>query len=695
MSADRETNNCYTPWNVTLQNPLHVKWEGEDRNTDVLIVVKPDIGETRTLLTGCKNQSETTIFNERELRIGPLCSNTTHWVTAGLVCEDKSVVQTWTFPIQTDYVEAPSNVTVVAVTNTSVKLEWSKPYSDAQITVYHVWKTKTDFSVEDIYHTVSNIYDFGSLIPYTEYSFLIRAKTDTTFGPWSETVRKRTKIGVPSVPIGLTAVNATENSILVSWNAPVPANGPSLEYVVAWGARGAENILVPVKNETEYFADGLKPYTEYVFQVAASTSAGSGPYTKKLLVRTQIGLPSKPVNLTETHVTNTSITIGWDSPEFPNGPILDYVIQFSENSNGSVSKMETKENSITLQNLKAYTLYHIRVGARTDAGLGLFTEDLEVQTGIGVPGLPTNISPASNATSISLIWERPELVPGVLLDYQVSWGVRGTPASLVIVDSSTHHYNAVGLRPYTEYHFEIAARTEAGAGKAETLTLRTDIAAPSSPRELTAAEIHDTSILLKWLPPEHPNGPDLVYTVKWVDLGNNSAYLETNFTSLSVANLKPSTTYSIAIIASTPAGNGTWSQILSATTHEKRHTKSPHFVLALVLGIMLPLLVILLIIGFIIARRKGIFDDFRPRSREPSQEMQITRPTIQMIPNDKTVRSFTIHDFLQKVNTITRYGQAGFLQEFEELKKESSQHPTNAAKIEENLTKNRWVKILA
>ncbi|GBL94852.1 Receptor-type tyrosine-protein phosphatase eta [Araneus ventricosus] len=780
-------NNCFTPWNVTLQNPLHVKWDGEDRNTDVRIVVKPDVGENSKWINGCREQSENTTFSVRELRIEPLCANTTHWLTAGLVCEDNSIVGTRTFTIQTDYVEAPFNVTIDAVTNTSIKIGWKEPYSDAQITVYHVWKTKTDFAVENIYHTVPNFYEFGSLIPYTEYSFVVRAKTDTTFGPWSETVRERTKVGVPfmptgltadavtnssivvrwnepvpskgpilsyeikwgkesgtqvievvkstfykidylyayteysiqvkatteagsgpwssvlsvltaigipSVPTNLTALNTTENSILVSWNAPEPANGPSLEYVVSWGDTGATSIQVSVKNETEYLADGLKPYTEYVFQVAASTSAGFGPYTKKILVRTQIGLPSEPVNLTETHVTNTSIAIEWGSPELPNGPILDYVIQFLEYPNGSISEMETKENSTTLRNLKAYTLYIIRVGARTEAGLGPFAENLEVQTGVGVPGLPTNISCAVNATSITLIWERPEIVPGVLLDYQVSWGVRGTPVSLVVMDSSTHHYDAVGLRPYTEYQFEIAARTEAGAGKAETLTLRTDIADPSSPRELTVVETHETSILLKWLPPEHPNGPDLIYSVKWVDPANNSENLETNSTSCSVTKLKPSTNYSIAIIARTKAGDGPWSPILSVTTHEKRHTKNPHFVLAMVLGIMLPLLIILLIVGFIIARRKGIFDDFRPRSREPSQEMQPPRPTIQMVPNDKIARSFTVHNFLQKVNPITRYGQAGFLQEFEELKRESPQHPTNAAKIEENLTKNRWVKIL-
>ncbi|XP_055950621.1 receptor-type tyrosine-protein phosphatase F-like [Argiope bruennichi] len=786
----QETATCNTPWNITFQNSLYVKWDGADRTVDVQITVKPDTGENKDDTTGCNEQSHLTSFNIKKLLIDPLCSNKTHWLEAGLICEDKRLVQIKKLTIQTDYVETPYNVTILGVTNTSIKIGWDKPYSDAQITAYEVMEFKTkDFKLGDVYHTPTNFFEMFSLRPYTEYFFTVRARTATTHGSWSEIVSERTAVGVPFVPTGLIAdkvtnttivvkwnepdpfngpilsyeikwrkeldnvsidsqsvnsttfkiddldpyteyaiqvkasteagsgpwssvlsvltdvgipsvptnliaLNTTENSIFISWNEPELANGPSLEYVVSWAMRGAEINQALIKNGTEYLANNLKPYNEYMFQVAAVTSAGFGPYTKPLLVWTMIGLPSAPINLTEKHVTNTSITIEWDCPEFPNGPILDYVVQFLESPNGTLMEKNITENSTILENLKPYTLYTIRVAARTETGIGSFTEDLEVQTGVGVPGLPINISAVINATSIILDWDRPEIVPGILMDYQVTWGIRGTPTSLVVIDSNTHHYDAVGLRPYTDYHFEIAARTEAGAGIAETLAIRTGIAAPSSPRKLSVSEKHDSSIHLNWIPPEHPNGPDLIYRVEWIDMANNSAVMETNSTSCAVTSLNPSTNYSIAVMAMTRAAEGPWSESLSVTTNEKRHTRNPHFVLALVLGIMLPLLTILLIVGFIIAKRKGLFDDFRQRSRESSQEMVPQRPTIEMVSNEKIARSFTVHNFIQKVNTITRYGKSGFLQEFEELKRESSEHSTNAAKIEENLIKNRWVKIL-
>ncbi|KAF8774127.1 Receptor-type tyrosine-protein phosphatase eta like protein [Argiope bruennichi] len=596
----QETATCNTPWNITFQNSLYVKWDGADRTVDVQITVKPDTGENKDDTTGCNEQSHLTSFNIKKLLIDPLCSNKTHWLEAGLICEDKRLVQIKKLTIQTDYVETPYNVTILGLFNCDC---------------------------------VSK----GKLCAPPYYARLHQC-----------------------TPAGKAMYNNQSVICLLEVE-------PELSNVPFAGLCG---VL------------GLCP---------GASRSGNIPIGSHQMGKQ---MPSAPINLTEKHVTNTSITIEWDCPEFPNGPILDYVVQFLESPNGTLMEKNITENSTILENLKPYTLYTIRVAARTETGIGSFTEDLEVQTGVGVPGLPINISAVINATSIILDWDRPEIVPGILMDYQVTWGIRGTPTSLVVIDSNTHHYDAVGLRPYTDYHFEIAARTEAGAGIAETLAIRTGIAAPSSPRKLSVSEKHDSSIHLNWIPPEHPNGPDLIYRVEWIDMANNSAVMETNSTSCAVTSLNPSTNYSIAVMAMTRAAEGPWSESLSVTTNEKRHTRNPHFVLALVLGIMLPLLTILLIVGFIIAKRKGLFDDFRQRSRESSQEMVPQRPTIEMVSNEKIARSFTVHNFIQKVNTITRYGKSGFLQEFEELKRESSEHSTNAAKIEENLIKNRWVKIL-
>ncbi|GFU32442.1 receptor-type tyrosine-protein phosphatase S, partial [Nephila pilipes] len=284
----------------------------------------------------------------------------------------------------------------------------------------------------------------------------------------------------PSVPTELVATNTTSRSILLSWKAPDPANGPSLEYVLSWGVRGSAISQVLVIG-TEFLADSLIPHTEYAFQVAAKTSAGLGPNSKRLLVWTKIDVPTQPLNLTTVEVTNTSITIEWESPEYHNGPILAYIIQYFESSNetfnntGNVIIKETTENNTTLEPLKPNTVYIIQVCARTEAGTGPYSDELEVQTDVGIPGPLREVTTKVNATSIILTWQRPDHVPGTLLDYLLTWGVEGTPESMVIIKNEFLHYDAVGLRPYTEYSFRLAARTEAGAGSAEVISLRTGI----------------------------------------------------------------------------------------------------------------------------------------------------------------------------------------------------------------------------
>ncbi|GFU27254.1 hypothetical protein NPIL_237971, partial [Nephila pilipes] len=92
---------------------------------------------------------------------------------------------------------APSNLSSAAITNISITLEWDAPsYSEKPIIAYQIRKSKIDyFETADIYHTSTTTYTLGGLIPNTRYYFEVRASTETTVGPWSETVSHQTKVG--------------------------------------------------------------------------------------------------------------------------------------------------------------------------------------------------------------------------------------------------------------------------------------------------------------------------------------------------------------------------------------------------------------------------------------------------------------------------------------------------------------------
>ncbi|GIY59644.1 receptor-type tyrosine-protein phosphatase eta [Caerostris extrusa] len=569
---------------------------------------------------------------------------------------------------------APVALKADEVTNTSISVNWKEPQPFYGTILAYTIKWSKKSAVNPINSTDVELTNckIENLEPYTEYSVQVRASTEAGPGPWSSILTVRSAVGIPSVPLNIMAINITSTSILLTWTEPEPANGPDLEYLVSWGIRGSA-ITQVIVNELEFSATDLIPHTEYAFQVAAKTTAGLGTYSQRIFAQTKIGLPTPPQNLTTVEVTNTSVTIQWEAPELSNGPLLDYVVQFFEHPNGAINEKNSSEKTTKLESLKPNTLYTVRVSAQTEAGIGPSTDDLEVQTGIGVPGPPTNVSSVINATSIILTWYPPEHIPGHIADYLVSWGVKDTQASLVVIENEKPRYDAVGLLPYTEYVFDIAARTEAGAGTPEFLSLRTDVAIPTSPRKLEPTENTDSSILLRWFEPEHPNGPILNYQVKWSEyLSGEFKTHDTESNWYNITGLKPTTNYSLSVVAKTSAGQGPWSTVLVTSTKDKKPSSSNSgFILALALGIT-------------------------GRPREPSVEYINPRPDIQLVGLQKNPRrTFTVHDFEQKYTSIHRYGQSGFLQEFEELKKESPQHPCNAAKMEENLTKNRWVKILA
>ena len=83
--------------------------------------------------------------------------------------------------------------------------------------------------------------------------------------------------------------------------------------------------------------------------------------------------PSKPVNLTVTDTTYTSIDVSWLCPrEFGSKPIKHYVLYRRSTKSGAEWKLIHRVNrtqfSYTFDNLDSSISYHLRVTAESDAG---------------------------------------------------------------------------------------------------------------------------------------------------------------------------------------------------------------------------------------------------------------------------------------------------------------------------------------
>jgi hypothetical protein len=94
---------------------------------------------------------------------------------------------------------------------------------------------------------------------------------------WNFSVTNQPPTDSPSAPTGLTAVNTTTNSIMLSWNAAPTASG----YILF---RNSNQIATPTG--TAHTDTGLSPDTTYTYSLRATNSAGVSALSSNLGVTT-------------------------------------------------------------------------------------------------------------------------------------------------------------------------------------------------------------------------------------------------------------------------------------------------------------------------------------------------------------------------------------------------------------------------
>ncbi|CAN7978624.1 unnamed protein product, partial [Ixodes persulcatus] len=84
--------------------------------------------------------------------------------------------------------------------------------------------------------------------------------------------------------------------------------------------------------------EGLRPYTKYRFRVAWVILPNNNPlFSLPSVVISTLphGVPSTPPKITSlTTIGPRRIAVSWDPPQFPNGPILSYVLYLVEHPSG-------------------------------------------------------------------------------------------------------------------------------------------------------------------------------------------------------------------------------------------------------------------------------------------------------------------------------------------------------------------------
>ncbi|XP_035684441.1 tenascin-X-like [Branchiostoma floridae] len=477
---------------------------------------------------------------------------------------------------------APTDLQASAVDARTIQVYWQQPqqangnllgyklfyqgFEDEDVTVLEIPSTDTSWLL-------------SGLQPATEYLIWVVAYTGAGDGERPNEVIVQTLEGVPDAPRDIVASATNPTTIRVKWHAPRQTNGVLLGYKVFYKHTADDEIQAAVvaPNKLNHTNIDVDPMTEYVVTVSAFTSAGDGPESRPVTVRTQEGVPSSPFGLYAYALDTDSISISWQLPLDPNGVIEGYNLYYEADGSEDeemvqVGPEDGVNSPYVLAGLQPYTLYSLEIAGVTGGGEGDRSDQVKVTTLEGVPSKPLRVAASAvDPRTIRVDWRPPRKANGEIMGYNVFYGPSDADeVSSKTVDPNDNMVRLDGLEPFTEYTIILSAFTLVGGGdRSEPVIVRTPAAAPTRPLSVTADGQGPDSVEVTWQSPAENNGNLLGYYVYYQVVGSTeTSRSETgpDETTYSISGLRPATEYIITVTAYTLGGESERSEEVLVST---------------------------------------------------------------------------------------------------------------------------------
>ncbi|XP_042581280.1 receptor-type tyrosine-protein phosphatase F-like isoform X4 [Cyprinus carpio] len=468
----------------------------------------------------------------------------------------------------------PTSLIVTETTATSVTLTWDS--GNPEPLSYYViqYRAKvSDNGFQEVDGVASTRYSIGGLSPYSEYEFRIMAVNNIGRGPPSGTVETRTSEQAPSSPpLRVQARMLSATTMLVQWEPPEEPNGQIRGYRVYYTSDMHFPVSTWQKHNTEDSSlttiSSLVPDITYGLRVLAFTSVGDGPPSDILQVKTQQGVPAQPTGFEAEAELDTRIMLSWLWPV--QDQITKYELTYWEaDSDNKHHVIFNPAGSYAVEGLKPDTLYKFTLAARSEMGLGVYTQPIEARTAQSMPGAPPRRVEVDNvnSTALRVSWKPPlqQKQHGQIRGYQVVYSrlengePRGQPIILDVALPEAQEAIITGLLPETTYSVTVAAYTTKGDGaRSKAKVVTTTGAVPGKPTMIISTTIGNTA-LIQWQPPKEMVGELMGYRLRY-KREEEETYTIRDFRRtddhFTVTGLHKGATYIFKLCAKNRAGNG-------------------------------------------------------------------------------------------------------------------------------------------
>uniref|UniRef100_A0A8C2PXU8 Receptor-type tyrosine-protein phosphatase F n=1 Tax=Cyprinus carpio TaxID=7962 RepID=A0A8C2PXU8_CYPCA len=494
----------------------------------------------------------------------------------------------------------PTSLIVTETTATSVTLTWDSGNPEPvsyYIIQYRAKSSDTNF--QEVDGVATTRYSIGGLSPYSEYEFRVMAVNNIGRGPPSDPVETRTGEQAPSSPpLHVQARMLSASTMLVQWEPPEEPNGQIRGYRIYYTSDLDAPLSAWQKHNTDdsrlTTISSLTPDITYSLRVLGFTSVGDGPPSDVLQVKTQQGVPAQPSNFEAEAELDTRIQLTWLWPV--QDPIIKYELLYWE-----IHVTFEPAGSYAVEGLKPDTLYKFSLAARSEMGLGVFTQPIEARTAQSTPSAPPqDVHLLSlSSTSIKVSWVAPPAASrhGAIVRYTVSYqAVNGEDTErheVPDIGADATSYVLEGLEKWTEYQVWVRAHTDVGPGPESTaVRVRTNEDVPGAPpRKVEVEAVNSTAIRVTWKPPlsGKQHGQIRGYQVIYSRLENGEPRSQPNIMDVAlpeaqhgllhgwasktsqsreavITGLLSETSYSVTVAAYTTKGDGARSKAKVVTT---------------------------------------------------------------------------------------------------------------------------------
>ncbi|KAF3843790.1 hypothetical protein F7725_002639 [Dissostichus mawsoni] len=300
----------------------------------------------------------------------------------------------------------PRNLTVSNIRAESCYLHWDAPLDNggSELTNYIVEKRDVMTDQPELeegqeappepqwVEVNSSVIDrkFGVWNLETNKSYLFRVKAQNRYGIsdpcTTEEVMINDPFGLPGPPEKPTIAEYSKTTMTLSWEPPRDTGGSMIVgYWLEKREKGSEywakvNKMPVTKRGMkgwEYQVVRLIEGTEYEFRVAASNSAGTGPFSApsdSAFAVDPITPPSMPAAPEVVDKTKHSVTLAWTPPEKDGGsPVKGYIIEIQDEGSSGWQRVNDVDSLIpttefTMPSLRELKRYYFRVIAVNDIG---------------------------------------------------------------------------------------------------------------------------------------------------------------------------------------------------------------------------------------------------------------------------------------------------------------------------------------